>query len=178
MRKRITRILLWAGVIGLVLAGAGAVLWVWTFRHYPPKEVMEDVRAGLAARNVPEPAARVGTFLEVRYGPLTNAANRERAFLGFFDVDHINGLRFIVAHTPAGQKQANTQAMADWIAHYRATMTPEERATLKDHLNSATGHAILQRATAQYQSQDVYFRADQKPVISELMTTLAALRKP
>jgi hypothetical protein len=177
MSKRVARILSWAGVIGLVLMSAGAVLWFWTFRHYTPKELMKDVQAGLAARNVREPAERIGTFLEARYGPLTDAANRERAFLGFFEVDHINGLRFIVAHTPAGQKQANTQAMADWIAHYRAAMTPEERATLAEHLNSESGRAMLQRATAQYQSQDVYFRAAQKPVIAELMTTLAALRK-
>ncbi len=161
-----------------MLVVAGALLLVRTFRHYPPKEIMKDVRAGLAARNVREPKARIETFLEARYGPLTNAANRERAFLGFFDVDHINGLRFIVSHTPGDQKQANTQAMAEWIAQYRATMQPEERADLQRHLNSEAGRAMLQRATAQYQSQDVYFRAAQKQVITELMTTLAALRQP
>jgi hypothetical protein len=178
MRRRITRILLWTGGIGVVLVVAGAVFWIRTFHHYPPKEIMKDVRAGLAARHIREPQARVETFLESRYGPLTDPANRETAFLGFFDVDHINGLTFIVSHTPAAQKQANTQAMADWIANYRATMSSEERAALQSHLNSASGQAMLQRATAQYQRQDVYFRANQKPVIAELMTTLAELRKP
>ena len=178
MKRRITRILLWIGAAALVLVVAGAVLWYRTFGHYPPKEIMKDVRAGLAARYVPEPKARVETFLEARYGPLTDPANRQTAFLGFFDVDHINGLTFIVSHTPAPQKQANTQAMADWIANYRATMLPEERAALQSRLNSASGQALLQRATAQYQRQDVYFRAAQKPVIAELMTTLAELRKP
>jgi hypothetical protein len=178
MRRHITRILLWSGGIGLVLVVAGTVLWFRTFRHYPPKEIINDVRAGLAARHVREPKARVETFLEARYGPLTDAANREAAFLGFFDVDHINGLSFIVSHTPAAQKQANTQAMADWIANYRATMLPEERTALQSRLNSASGQVLLQRATAQYQRQDVYFRAAQKPVIAELMTTLAELRKP
>ena len=167
---------MWAGIVALVLVAAGTVAWFRTFRRYPPKAVMKDVRAGLAARHVQEPKARVEAFLEARYGPLSDPANRQKAFLDFFDVDHIKGLNFIVTHTPASQKQANTQAMADWIAHYRATMTPEERTGLQARLNSPAGQAMLQQATAQYQSQDVYYRAAQQPVIRELMTTLAALR--
>ena len=177
MKRRIARVVFWTGVVALVLVAAGAAAWFRTFRHYPPKAVMKDVRAGLAARHVQEPRARVEAFLEARYGPLSDPANRQKAFLDFFDADHIKGLNFIVTHTPTGQKQANTQAMADWIAHYRATMTPEERAGLQARLNSPAGQAMLQQATAQYQSQDVYYRAAQQPVIRELMTTLAALRK-
>jgi hypothetical protein len=177
MKRRIAKLFLWAGLVALVLAGAGVAAWFHTFRHYPPKAVMNDVRAGLAARHVQEPRARVEAFLEARYGPLSNPANRQRAFLDFFEVDHIKGLNFIVTHTPAKQKQANTQAMAEWIAHYRATMSLEERAALQARLDSPQGQAMLRQATAQYQSQDVYFRGAQKPVITELMTTLAALRK-
>ncbi len=76
------------------------------------------------------------------------------------------------------QRQANTEAMADWIANYRNTMPAEERAALQACLNSDVGQAMLRQATAQYQSQDVYYRGAQRAVIVELMTTLAALRKP
>jgi hypothetical protein len=176
MKRRIAKILLWTGVVALVLVGAGAAAWFRTLRHYPPKAIMNDIRAGLAARHIQEPKARVEAFLEARYGPLTDPANRQRAFLDFFNVDHIKGLNFIVTHTPAKQKQANTQAMADWIAQYRATMSREERIALQARLGTFEGQAMLRQATAQYQSQDVYFRGAQKPVITELMTTLAALR--
>ncbi len=178
MKKRTTKILLWCSLVGLILVGAGAAVWVHTFRYYKLKDVMEDVRAGLKARHIKEPQARVEAFLEARYGPLTVAANRERAFLDFFNQDHIKGLNFIVRHTPAGQKQANTQAMAQWIANYRNTMSPDERVALQARLNSENGRAMLRQATARYQAQDVYFRGAQKPVIKELMTTLAALRQP
>lgn len=180
MKRRIAKILLWTGIVGLILAGAGAVLWVRTFRHYAPREIMRDIRAGLAARarHIREPRARVEAFLEARYGPLTDPANREKVFLDFFDADHIKGLNFIVSHTPADQKQANTQAMAQWIANYRKTMSPEEKAALHARLDSDAGRAMLQHARSQYQLQDVYYQGAQKPVVAELMTTLAALRKP
>ncbi len=177
MKRRLIKFVLWTGVIGLILIGAGALVWRHTFRHYAPREVMKDVRAGLAARHVRETRARVEAFLEARYGPLTDPANRQQAFLDFFEVDHIKGLNFIVSHTPANQKQANTRAMAQWIADYRRTMSPQDRAALQARLNSEAGQAMLRRATAHYQSQDVYFRGAQKAVIAELMTTLAELRK-
>jgi hypothetical protein len=171
------RTLLCLGVVSLLVAVLGTVLWHRAFHHYPPKEVMKDVRAGLAARHVQDPKVRIETFLEARYGSLAEPANREKAFLDFFNVDHIKGLNFIVSHTPAAQKQVNTEAMAQWIAHYRATMTAEERTAIQARLNTETGRAMLRQATAQYQSQDVYFRGAQKPVIAELMATLADLRK-
>lgn len=178
MKRRFTKILVAAAAIFCLLVAAGVIFWLHTFRHSTPKEVMSDVRAGLAARHVQDPGQRIETFLQARYGPLTEATNRERAFLDFFDVNHIKGLNFIVSHTPAPQKAANTQAMADWIAHYRQTMSAEEKNDLLTRLNSEAGRAMLRQATAQYQSQDVYYRAAQQPVIRELMTTLAALRRP
>ncbi|HEV2210391.1 MAG TPA: hypothetical protein VG167_16575 [Verrucomicrobiae bacterium] len=178
MKRRFTRIIVTMAGIVCLLAGATVVLWLHTFRHYPPKEVMRDVRAGLAARHVRDPNQRIEVFLQARYGPLTEATNRERAFLDFFDVNHIKGLNFIVSHTPAPQKAANTQAMADWLAHYRQTISVQEKEDLRARLNSDAGRAMLRQATAQYQSQDVYYRAAQQAVIRELMTTLAALRNP
>jgi hypothetical protein len=179
MKSRTARILLGAGAAGLILAGGGAVLGFRLARHFPRQEIMKDVRAGLAtrSRHIEEPGVRVEAFLEARYGPLTDPAVREKVFLDFFDVDHIKGMNFIVGHTPANQKAANTKAMAQWIAHYRETMLPEERAALQARLNSDAGRLMLRQATKQYQSQDVYFQGAQKPVVAELMTTLASLRK-
>ena len=97
--------------------------------------------------------------------------------MDFFNVDHIKGLNFIVNHTSASQKQANSAAMADWIANYRNTMSAEERAGLQARLDSPAGRAMLQEATAQYLSQGVYYRGAQQVVVAELMATLAELRK-
>jgi len=177
MKSRTRRVLLWAGIGALAAVTVAGGLWFRTFRRYPPKEVMQDVRAGLAARNIAEPKARVERFLEVRYGPLTDPVNRERAFLDFFNVDHIKGLNFIVSRTPAEQRQANTQAMAQWIANYRNSMSPQEKAALRAALGSEAGRATLARAAAQFLSQDVYYRGDQKQVIQELMTTVAAVQR-
>lgn len=178
MKRRFTKIIVATAGILCLLVVAGAILWWHTFRRYTPKEVLSDVRAGIAARHVRDPNQRIEVFLQARYGPLTEATNRERAFLDFFDVNHIKGLNFIVSHTPAPMKAANTQAMADWIAHYRQTMSAEEKNDLQMRLNSDDGRAMLRQATRQYQSQDVYYRAAQQAVIRELMTTLAALRTP
>jgi len=178
MKHRIRKILIYAGLVTVVLVGTGTVLWIRTFHHYLPKELMKDIRAGLAARDVREPEARVEAFLQARYGPLTDPANRQTAFLDFFNVDHIKGLNFIVSHTPADQKQVNTQAMAQWIANYRGAMSAEERKALQARLNSAEGQVMLRQATAQFLAQDVYYRGAQKAVVQQLMLTLADLRKP
>ncbi len=152
MKKRLTKLVLWTGVVCILLVGGATALWRHTFHHYVPRELMQDVRAGLAARHIQQPKARVEAFLTARYGPLTEPLNRQRALLGFFDVDHIKGLNFIVNHSPVNQRQANTEAMADWIANYRNTMPAEERAALQARLNSEGGQAMLRQATAQYQS--------------------------
>lgn len=171
------RALSWGGGLIVLLGTVAALLWLHTFRHYAPKEVMKDLRAGLAARHFADPTTRVEAFLQARYGPLTDPANRQRAFLDFFNLDHIKGLNFIVSHAPPEQRRANTQAMAQWVASYRHTMSPEERAGLQEALETDAGRAMLRQATAQYQSQDVYYRGAQQPVVAELMATLAELRK-
>jgi hypothetical protein len=177
MKIRMSKTLLWTGMAAITLVAAGAALWVHNFHHYTPLEVMKDVQAGIAAGHIADPRARVERFLETRYGPLTEAANREQAFLDFFNVDHIKGLNFIVNHTSPRQRQADTQAMAQWIAGYRKSMSPEEKAALNARLGSDSGRTMRQQATAEYRSQDVFYQGAQKPVIAELLTTLSALQK-
>lgn len=173
--KRRNKIILWAGVTGLVLAALGVTLWVRHFHRYTPAEVMLDVRAGIAARNDPKPVER---FLELRYGPLTEPANRQKAFLGFFDVGHIQGMHLLVQRMPESRRQPSINGMAQWIAEYRRTMTPAERQALGNYLRSGQGRTAVQQATAQYLSHDVRYRAATAPVIAELMMTLAAVRQP
>ena len=159
----------------LVLIGVLAALWIHRFRSYTPLEVTLDIRAAIAAKDSPR---RVERFLELRYGPLTEPANRQRAFLDFFNVGHIEGLQLIVKHTPAEMKQENIQMMAKWVADYRQTMTPEEKKALGTFFNSEAGRQTLQQATACYLRQDVRYRAGTAPVIFQLMTTVASVQKP
>ena len=178
MKKRTKIIILGAGIVAVALVGAGSALWTRTFNHYSPGELLKDVRAGLAARNIQQPQARVQAFLTARYGPLTEPANRQRAFLDLFNVDHTKALDFIAGRSPASQKQADTQAMAEWIAYYRKTMTAEERAALRTLINSQSGQSMLQRSTAHYMAQEESVRNAQKPVMMEITLTLTSLWKP
>ncbi len=154
---------------------ASAALWIWRFRTYTPVAVAQDIRAAIQARNDPQPAVR---FLELRYGPLTEPANRQKAFLDFFNVDHMEGLHRIVNHMQGAQRLTNIAATAQWIAEYRRTMSRDEKESLRTHLNTAAGRATLQNATAAYLKRDVEYRSATAPVIAELMATLAAVQKP
>ena len=173
--KRRTKFILWTGAVGLVIALLGVILWIRQFHRYTPAEVALDVRAAIAARNDPKPVER---FLELRYGPLTEPANRQKAFLDFFNVGHIQGLHLLVTRAPESRRQASINAMAQWVANYRRTMSPEEKESLRAQLGTEAGRKTLQQATAQYLSQDVRYRAATAPVIAELMATLAAVQKP
>jgi len=174
--KRRTRYLLWAGAAVIIVIAVGTTLWIRRFHHYTPVEALQDVRAALQVKDEPQPVER---FLELRYGPLTDPSNRQRAFLDFFNIGHIKGLSFITSHMESEKRQACTTAMAQWIADYRATMTPDERAALGAYVRSDAGRATVRQATVQYLVQeDVHFRASTAPVIQELMTTLATVRKP
>jgi hypothetical protein len=178
IKKRTTILILGVGVAVVAAAFTGRALWVRKFHHYPPRELVRDIRAGLAAKDIPEPKARVEAFLTARYGPLTDPANRQRAFLDFFNVDHTRALDMITGRTSTSQKQADTQAMAEWIAHYRKTMSKEERTALRTRINSESGRTMLQQSTAHYLAQDEATRAAQKPVMSELTSTLTSLWMP
>ena len=60
-------------------------------------------RAGLAARPIKDPDARLHKYLEERYGPMSDADNRQKAFLDYFNVDHIKALQLMVKHDPEAQ---------------------------------------------------------------------------
>jgi hypothetical protein len=159
----------------LLIAGVVVVFWVRRFHDYTPVEALQDLRA---AARVGRSARPVEKFLELRYGPMTEPANRERAFLDFFNLGHIEGLNILAGRMDSSRKRANIAAMAQWVANYRQTMLPEEKAALSSYFHSDPGRAALQRATAQYLQKSVRFRAETAPVIQELMTTLATLPKP
>ena len=167
--------MVWVGVVGVAVLTLGVVFWIRTFHRYTPLEVVQDIRAGLAARHAPQPVER---FLELRYGPLTESANRQKAFLDFFNAGHIEGLHIIVTHMQDGERQTNIAAMARWVAEYRRTMSAKEKQALNDRLSTAEGRRMLRQATAQYLRQDVHYRAATAGVITELMTTVVAVQKP
>ena len=174
--KSKTRKLLWAVAAIVILIAVGTTLWIRRFHDYTPVEVLQDVRAGLQARDAPQPVEK---YLELRYGPLTDPANRQRAFLDFFNIGHIKGLSFLTSHMESEERRACTAAMAQWVADYRTTMTPDEREALGTYVRSDAGRVNVQRATAQFLLQeDVRFRASTAAVIQELMTTVAAVQKP
>ena len=159
-----------------VFALAG-FLWMRVFHHYPPAELMKDIRAGIAVREIKDPDERFKKYLEQRYGSMSDAANRQKAFLDFFNTDHIRALQLMVKHSPEGQRQANIKATADWIAKYRTSLTTSESTALRAQLQSDAGKAMLKQATAQYNTQDVYYRGSTAPVISELLTTIHEIQK-
>jgi hypothetical protein len=173
--KRRTKRLLWAGAVVIVLMTVATVLWTRRFHQFTPLEAVQDLQAAAKARNSPRPVER---YLEERYGPMTEPANRQRAFLDFFNIGHIEGLYIIVSHMPGGRKQKSIDAMAEWVAGYRRTMSPEEKAALNQYLRSDAGRSILQRAASEYLQKDVHFRAATAPVIQELMTTVSTVQMP
>ncbi len=171
---------LWPRLVGVVLAlllAAGAIGFFSIRKRIPP-EFSKDVRAGLAARPIQDPDERFKKYLEVRYGPLSDPANRQKAFLDYFNVDHIKALRLLVQHSPEAQRPGSIAAAARWVEGYRKSLTPEERVALRAQLQSPEGVAMLRRATAQYNSQDVHYRGQTAQVISQLLQTIGSLQAP
>src|ERR1039458_2368522 len=113
MKSRTSKVL-WACATVLVLIALGVTFWIRRFHHYTPVEAMQDVRAAIQAKYAPQPVER---FLELRYGPLTDPANRQRAFLDFFNIGHIKGLHYLAGSMGSEQRQASTAAMAQWVAN-------------------------------------------------------------
>jgi hypothetical protein len=165
----------WICGMGTLALALGVFCWVRRFHHYTPVEVVQDLRAAAAARNAPRPVER---FLELRYGTLSDSANRQKAFLDFFNVGHIEGLQILVSRAPASRREPAIRAMADWVAGYREAMTPQEKQALAAVFQTDSGRAMLERATSRYLKQDVHYRGATAPVIEELMKTLAAVRAP
>jgi hypothetical protein len=173
--KRRTRRLLWAGAIAILLVAVASVLWVRRFHRYTPIEALQDLQAAAQARNSPKPVEK---YLEARYGPMTEPANRQKAFLDFFNIGHIEGLNIIVSRLPGDRKQASINAMARWVASYRGTISSDEKAALSSYLHSDAGRTVLQRAASEYLQKGVHFRAATAPVIQELMTTVSTVQTP
>ena len=94
-RQPITAKVFWrlCGVTLLVLALIGMVV-VHHLRRRLPAGLMQDIRAGIAARQIPDADQRFRKYLELRYGPLSDHANEQKAFLDFFNVEHIKSLQF------------------------------------------------------------------------------------
>jgi hypothetical protein len=169
-----TKKILWIGAGLLAVVALGTAYWVHRFKSYTPPEVLQDIRAGIAARNDPRPVDR---FMEERYGPMTDPANRQRAFLDFFNPGHVEGLHVLVSRMPRERRQREIMSMAKWIADYRRTMTPEEKRDLGKRLDSEEGRAMMRQATAQYLRQGVHYRGSTAPVIEELMTTVTTVQQ-
>jgi len=171
------KVVLWSGLLGCVLLAVAAFLWIRVFHHGPPPGIMKDIRAGIAARNLTDPDERLLKYLDGRYGAMSDPANRERVFLDFFNVEHIKAMQFLVKHSPAEHRQANIDAMANWVAAYRASLTAQEKEALHARFETSESQAMLRRATAQYNAQDVGYRGSTAPVISQLLRTIHDLQQ-
>lgn len=170
MRSRRRRLFGWLAV-GLVVALAAGVA-VRIVRTRAPAGVLVDVRAGMAARSIRDPDQRLAKYLEGRYGSLDDPAVRRRIFLDFFDLERINALQWLVRHAPAERRQESVDAMSRWVSRYRDSLSADERAELGTLFRTPEGRAMLGRATAQYNSQDVQYRGQTAGVISQLLRTL------
>lgn len=160
------------------MVAVAAVIWLRVVYFGRPVGLMRDIRAGLAARSIKDPDQRLAKYLEGRYGDLSDPANRQAVFVDFFDTERIKALQMLVKRAPEDQRQANIDAMARWLANYRASMSAAERAALNAQFQSPEGRSRLGRATAQYNSQDVLYRGYTAPVISELLRTLNEVEQP
>jgi len=171
-KGRAKKVAIWASGILIALVAFGVIGYLRAFHRYPPKELLQDIKAGVAARDIKDPDKRFEKYLEGRYGSMDDPANRQKAFLAFFDAEHIRALQFLATHAPENQRLANIAASAKWVEKYRTNLTPEERAALSAQLNSDAGKQMLKKATATYNSQDIYYRGSTAPVISQLLTTI------
>jgi hypothetical protein len=161
--------LAWLGGGGLVLLLAGFLIWKYHFHSYTPMDALLDLRAAAHLRHSPDP---VGQFLERRYGPQTDPANREKAFVDFFNAGHIEGLYLIVGNRSDAQTKTLVAKVAQTIMDYRQMMSPAEKADLGTYFRSDAGRAQVHQAKSAFESKDVRFRSVTTPVIHEILTTL------
>jgi hypothetical protein len=82
-------------------------------------------------------------------------------------------MQFLVRHSPAKMRQANIDASARWVQQFRESLSPEQRTDLAARLQAGGGDSMLAGATAQYNSQDVRYRGQTAPVVSQLLKTIA-----
>lgn len=156
-----------------LICGGGAAGWVWKKRGAVIKDVAADLRAGAQSRHAPVPFDR---FIELRYGPMDNPTNRQKAFVAFFDPAHMEGMYRLVGYMKPEEREKNIAASARWIARYRESMTEEDKRSLAAWLRQPGTRHELERASGLYRSRDINYRAATEEVIKELMTTLAMAR--
>jgi hypothetical protein len=177
MKKRKAKIILWAGGALAALLVLATLAGLYYFHRHLPAELIPDIRAAIAARHESDPDARLRKYLEGLYGSLEDPANREKAFKDFFNPNHIKAMQLLVKHSPPDQRLANIQAASRWVSSYRQSMSSQEKSDLGDYFQSGAGRGSLQAATSLFMAQDAAYRANTVPVITELMTTLQAVRK-
>jgi succinate dehydrogenase flavin-adding protein (antitoxin of CptAB toxin-antitoxin module) len=165
------------GLTLLLLAIITVVAGMHYIHTHIPKEIIPDIRAAISARGLTDPDARFKKYMESRYGSMDDPAHREHAFEDYFNRDHIKAMQLIVKHSPPDQRRANIRASANWLANYRQTMSPQEKADLADYFQSDQGREALQAATAQFMNQDAEYRSSTTPVINQLMTTLSTVKQ-
>lgn len=172
--------LTWRRAAALALAALivlGAVVGYSVRRRIPP-EWIADIRAGMAARNEKDADGRLNRYLENRYGSQSDPTNREKVFVDFFNVEHIKALQLMVRHSPEAQRQDNINSMAEWVVDYRESLSEADRARLREQFGTDAGRVMLRQATAAYNVQDVRYRGQTAPVISELLKTIHSLQEP
>lgn len=156
--------------VSILLAALGLLaFWVSPWRPRLSEGLKADLRAAFKLRHTPHPARQ---FLALRYGSLDDPANRQKAFLGFFDLERIEGMHRIVELMPADKRDQNIADMAGWIADFRNGLSTGDRAALGAYLNSPAGVQMIQRATSAYLQRSVEYRSATAPVIVELMSTI------
>lgn len=177
---RISRLmkLSWAGAAGVLLLVLAVVFWQRRFHSYTPLDAVYDLRVAVQVLRE-NPADPVLRFLELRYGAMTEPANRVHAFQDMFNVGHIEGL-YLLWHNEKDTERIKTSIAGtlETFAKWRSIMSPEERQTLATYFHSPAGRAQVQQATACYMGKDVRFRSVSAPVIKELLTTLTDTQNP
>jgi len=168
-----TKMFAWMGGGGLAILIVCLFSWKHHFHDYTPLDALKDLRAGAQAGHSPDPARE---FLELRYGPQTDPANREKALEDFFNVGHIEGLYLIVGHRTDAKTKKLVGEVATIIGDYRQTMSAAEKADLGAYFNSDAGRAQIHAATDDYQSKGSQFRSVTSPVVGQLLTTLTAVQ--
>ena len=167
------KILAWIGGGGLVLLIIGWLAWRHHFHHYTPVDAVKDLHAATQAGHSLNPAQ---SFLELRYGPQDDPANRNKAFKAFFNAGHIEGFYLIAGNRTDAKAKARVTQIAQIIADYRQRMSPADKAELSAYFNSDSGRDQIHEAVSDYESKNVQFRSVSAPVVQELMTSLSAIQ--
>jgi hypothetical protein len=92
MKTKKTKIFFWIGFSMIVLCAVATIAGISYFRRQLPAEIITDIRAAIAARNLADPDARLNKYLTGLYGSLDDPTHRERAFEDFFNPSHFKAM--------------------------------------------------------------------------------------